>query len=147
MTSLLPVGTTLKVRGDHYDVREVDLETEDTFSCMKIFISGGEAHIKSIRFSDDEKGCTVPGHKLLKFATSLKTLGIVRKVTVTDAAHIVVAGNHPLMLTRFHKFVRGIGWYENAGFFSPNADEDEDYQRRSKLSMSRVLRLFDRCYS
>lgn len=128
MSRLLPSGTTLVVRGDNFEVREVDLDTEDTFSCMKLFISGGEAHIDSIRFSDDEKGCTVPGHKLLQFATSLKKFGIVRKVTVQDAAHILVGGKHPLMLTRYHKFVKGVGWYEKAGFASPDADENEYYE-------------------
>ena len=107
MSRLLPSGTTLVVRGDNFEVREVDLDTEDTFSCMKLFISGGEAHIDSIRFSDDEKGCTVPGHKLLQFATSLKKVWDSSQGNRSGSAHILVAGKHPLMLTRYHKFVKG----------------------------------------
>lgn len=96
--------------------------------CATLTLSDDEITISSLRFTENQKKCTLLGAKLLQGI--LKLHPIVSSIKLDDQSYKVIQyknESHKILLTPFRKFVYDQGWYEKFGFKLNSKQEWDEY--------------------
>lgn len=99
--------------------------------------------IDTLKYSDHQQKCSVPGPVLLRWVQSLYPK-LVQSVRLTDGSSRSIMGVR-VPLTPLRKIAKGVGWYESFGFGARNESEHFAFQesfarfRAAELDATRML--------